>query len=172
MSGSNVVIAAAMRAVSDPRSFWYTSPSGPTYATKLVSTPGHQDGLYWPVAAGETESPLGPLVDAAQEAGYPGELVGANQIPYEGYHFQILTAQGPNGDGGAKSYIQSGRMTGGFALVAWPARFATSGIMTFIVGPDGEVYQKDLGSDTARIAAAMTTFDPDVTWAHITLTNE
>ena len=132
----------------------------------MVSTPGHQ------VAAGETESPLGPLVDTAQEAGYPGELVGGNQIPYEGYHFQILTEQGPNGDGGAKSYIQSGRMTGGFALVAWPARFATSGIMTFIVGPDGEVYQKDLGSDTARIAAAMTTFDPDVTWAHITLTNE
>jgi hypothetical protein len=142
------------------------------YATKLVSTPGHQDGLYWPVAAGETESPLGPLVDTAQEAGYPGELVGADQIPYEGYHFQILTAQGPNGDGGAKSYIQSGRMTGGFALVAWPARFATSGIMTFIVGPDGEVYQKDLGPDTARIAEAMTTFDPDITWAHITLTNE
>jgi hypothetical protein len=142
------------------------------YATKLVSTPGHQDGLYWSVAAGETESPLGPLVDAAQEAGYPGELVGANQIPYEGYYFQVLTAQGPNGDGGAKNYIRSGRMTGGFALVAWPARFATSGIMTFIVGPDGEVYQKDLGSDTARIAAAMTTFDPDVTWAHITLTNE
>ena len=142
------------------------------YATKLVSTPGHQDGLYWSVAAGETESPLGPLVDAAQEAGYPGELVGGNQIPYEGYHFQILTAQGPNGDGGAKSYIQSGRMTGGFALVAWPVRFATSGIMTFIVGPDGDVYQKDLGPDTARIAAAMTTFDPDITWAHITLTNE
>ena len=115
------------------------------YATHLFSTPGHQDGLYWPVAAGETESPLAPLVDAAQEAGYPGELVGGNLVPYEGYYFRILTAQGPSGDGGAKSYIQSGRMTGGFALVAWPARFEASGIMTFIIGPDGDVYQKDLG---------------------------
>jgi len=142
------------------------------YATKLLSTPGHRDGLYWPVAEGETESPLGPLVEAAQEAGYPGELVGGDQIPYEGYYFRILMAQGANSDGGAKNYIQSGRMTGGFALVAWPARFASSGIMTFIVGPDGEVYQKDLGPDTARIAAAMTMFDPDLTWAHIALTNE
>ena len=113
-----------------------------------------------------------PAGVGAQEAGYPGELVGGNPVPYEGYHFQILTAQGANGDGGAKSYIQSGRMTGGFALVAWPARFEASGIMTFIVGPDGEVYQKDLGPDTARIAARMTTFDPDLTWARITLTNE
>jgi hypothetical protein len=142
------------------------------YATKLLSTPGHQDGLYWPVAEGETESPLGPLVDAAQEAGYPGESVGGNQIPYEGYYFRILTTQGPNSDGGAKNYIQSGQMTGGFALVAWPARFESSGIMTFVVGPDGEIFQKDLGPDTARIAAEMTTFDPDLTWAHIALTDD
>jgi hypothetical protein len=142
------------------------------YATKLLSTPGHQDGLYWPVAAGAPESPLGALIDAVQEAGYPGEAVGSNQIPYEGYYFRILTAQGPNSDGGAKNYIRSGRMTGGFALVAWPARFGSSGIMTFVVGPDGNVYQKALGADTARIAAAMTAFDPDLTWAHISLTNE
>jgi Protein of unknown function (DUF2950) len=142
------------------------------YSAKLLSTPGHQDGLYWPVAEGETESPLGPLVDAAQDAGYPGELVGGNQIPYEGYYFRILTAQGPNGDGGAKNYIQSGRMTGGFAIVAWPARVGSSGIMTFIVGPDGDVYQKDLGPDTAGSATVMTTFDPDLTWAHVSLTNE
>ena len=142
------------------------------YATQVLSTPGHQDGLYWPVAEGGIESPLGPLIDAAQEAGYPGELVGGNQIPYEGDYFRILTAQGANGDGGAKNYSQSGQMTGGFALVAWPARFESSGIMTFIVGPDGEVYQKDLGPDTALIATAMTTFDPDLTWAHITLTND
>jgi hypothetical protein len=142
------------------------------YATKLLSTPGHRDGLYWPVAEGEMESPLGPLVDAAQEAGYPGELVGGDQIPYEGYYFRILMAQGPNSDGGAKNFIQSGRMSGGFALVAWPARFRSSGIMTFIVGPDGDVYQKDLGPDTTRIAAGMPTFDPDLIWARITLTNE
>ena len=94
------------------------------------------------MAEGETESPLGPLVDAAQDAGYPGDLVGGKPIPYEGYYFRILKAQGPNGDGGAKCYVQAGRMTGGFALIAWPAVFGSSGIMTFIVGPDGDVYQK------------------------------
>jgi Protein of unknown function (DUF2950) len=142
------------------------------YAMRLVSTPGHHDGLYWPVAAGESESPLGPLIEAAQEAGYPGELVGGKPNPYEGYYFRILKAQGPNGDGGAKSYIQSGRMTGGFALIAWPAVFASSGIMTFIVGPDGDVYQKNLGPETARIVAAMTTFDPDLTWSRVDVTND
>jgi hypothetical protein len=142
------------------------------YATRFLSTPGHQDGLYWPVAEGETESPLGPLIDAAQDAGYPGELVGGKPIPYEGYYFRILKAQGPNADGGAKSFVQSGRMTGGFAMVAWPAVHESSGIMTFIVGPDGDVYQKDLGPETARTAAAMTTFDPDLSWARIDMTND
>ncbi len=142
------------------------------FAARLVSTPGRHDGLYWPAAEGEAESPLGPLIDAAQDAGYPGELVGGKPIPYEGYYFRILKAQGPNGDGGAKSYVQSGRLTGGFALIAWPAVFGSSGIMTFIVGPDGDVYQKDLGSDTARIATAMTTFDPDLTWSRVAMTND
>ncbi|MDR3534270.1 MAG: DUF2950 domain-containing protein [Rhodopila sp.] len=142
------------------------------YATRLVSTPGRHDGLYWPVAVGEAESPLAPLIDAALDAGYPGELVGGKPIPYEGYYFRILKAQGPDGDGGAKSYIQSGRMAGGFALIAWPAVFESSGIMTFIVGPDGDVYQKDLGPQTARIAAETTTFDPDLTWSRVVETNE
>ena len=142
------------------------------YATRLLSMPGHKDGLYWPVAEGETESPLGPLVDAAQDAGYPGDLAGGKQIPYEGYYFRILKAQGANGDGGAKSYIHAGRMTGGFALVAWPAVFASSGIMTFIVGPDGDVYQKDLGPETGRTAAEMTTFDPDLGWSRVDMTND
>ena len=112
------------------------------YAARLVSTPGRRDGLYWPAAEGEADSPLEPLIDAAQDAGYPGELAGGKPIPYEGYYFRVLKAQGPNGDGGAKSYVQSGRMTRGFALIAWPAVFESSGIMTFIVGPDGDVYQK------------------------------
>ena len=93
------------------------------YATRLVSTQGRHDGLYWPVGEGESESPLGPLIDAARDAGYPGELVGGKPIPYEGYYFRILKGQGPNGDGGAKSYLHSGRMTRGFALIAWPAVF-------------------------------------------------
>jgi hypothetical protein len=99
-------------------------------------------------------------------------LVGGKPIPYEGYYFRILTAQGPNGDDGAKSYIQSGRIAGGFALVAWPARYESTGVMTFIVGPDGEVYQKDLGPQTAHVAGAITTFDPDLTWAGVTPTND
>jgi len=142
------------------------------YATRFLSTPGHRDGLYWPVAEGETESPLGPLIDVAREAGYPGELVGGKPIPYEGYYFHILKAQGPNGDGGAKSFIRSGRMTGGFAMIAWPAVFESSGIMTFMVGPDGDVYQKDLGPNTAHAAAAITTFDPDLSWSRVALTND
>jgi len=142
------------------------------YATRFISLPGQHDGLYWPVAEGEAKSPLGPLIDAAQEAGYPGELAEGKPIPYEGYNFRILKAQGPNGDGGAKSYIQSGHMSGGFAMVAWPAVFGSSGIMTFIVGPDGDIYQQDLGSRTARIAASMTTFDPDLSWSRVTETND
>jgi hypothetical protein len=142
------------------------------YAARLVSTQGHQDGLYWPVGEGESESPLGPLIDAAVDAGYPGELVGGKPIPYEGYYFRMLSKQGPNGVGGARSYLHSGRMTGGFALVAWPAVFGSTGIMTFIVGPDGDVYQNDLGSETDRIARAMTTFDPDLSWSRVDVTNE
>jgi Protein of unknown function (DUF2950) len=142
------------------------------YATRLVSTEGHHDGLYWPVGEGESESPLGPLIDAARDAGYPGELVGGKPIPYEGYYFRVLSKQGPNGDGGAKSYIRSGRMTGGFALIAWPAVFESTGIMTFIVGPDGDVYQNDLGPETARIARQMTTFDPDLSWSRVDVTND
>ena len=142
------------------------------YTTRFISTPDHHDGLYWPVAAGEPESPLGPLIEAAQEAGYPGELIGEKPIPYEGYNLRILTAQGPNGDGGARSYMQSGHLTGGFALVAWPAVYESSGIMTFIAGPDGDVYQKDLGPETASIAATMSAFDPDLTWSRVAWTNE
>jgi hypothetical protein len=143
-----------------------------TYALRILSTPGHHDGLYWPVAGGEPESPLGPLIDAAQEAGYPGDVAGGKPIPYEGYYFRILKAQGPTGDGGAKSYIQSGRMTGGFALIAWPAVYRSSGIVTFIVGPDGDVYQKDLGPQTPHTASAMTMFDPDPTWSRVAMTND
>jgi hypothetical protein len=142
------------------------------YATRFISTPEHHDGLYWQEAAGEPESPLGPLIDAAQDAGYPGELTGGKPIPYEGYDFRVLTSQGPNGDGGRKPYILSGRMTGGFAFVAWPAVYNSNGIMTFIAGPDGDVYQKDLGPETANIAARLSSFDPDLTWSRVALTNE
>jgi hypothetical protein len=142
------------------------------FATRLVSTPGQRDGLYWPAGEGESESPLAPLIDAAQDAGYPGELVSGKPIPYEGYYFRILSRQGPNADGGTKSFVHSGRMTGGFAFIAWPAVFESTGIMTFIAGPDGDVYQKDLGPETARIAPETTTFDPDLSWSRVDVTTE
>jgi hypothetical protein len=142
------------------------------YAQRLISTPDGHDGLYWPAAAGEPESPLGPLVAQAVEEGYPGDLVSGRQIPYQGYYFRVLKEQGENAPGGAKSYMAGDRMTEGFALVAWPASFGVSGIMTFVVDQDGVVFQKDLGKGTAAAAAAMTRFDPDLTWARVDVTGD
>jgi hypothetical protein len=141
------------------------------YAQRLISTTGQHDGLYWPAAADEPASPFGPLVAQAVEEGYPGDIVAGRQIPYQGYNFRVLKAQGENAPGGAKSYVTNGRMTGGFALVAWPAIFGSSGIMTFVVDQDGVVFQKDLGKGTTGAAAAMTSFDPDLTWARVDVTN-
>jgi Protein of unknown function (DUF2950) len=137
------------------------------YAARLVSTPGKRDGLYWPAASGADESPLGPLVATAEAEGYPGELVSGKQAPYQGYYFRILKAQGNDAPGGAKDYVKDGRLTGGFALIAWPASYSASGIMTFIVDQDGIVFQKDLGPDTATAAAAIIRFDPDLTWSRV-----
>jgi hypothetical protein len=128
--------------------------------------------LYWPVTTDEPESPFGPLIAQAVEEGYPGDIAAGRQIPYQGYYFRILFGQGENGPGGAKNYIENRRMTEGFALVAWPAEYASSGIMTFVVNQDGTVFQKNLGNGTAAIAAAMTRSDADVSWARVDLTNE
>ncbi len=117
------------------------------YAQRLISTPNKHDGLFWPVAAGEAESPLAPLIDQAIDEGYPGEIVSG--IPYQGYYFRILKGQGDKASGGSKDYVAGGKMTGGFALVAWPASYGVSGIMTFLVDQDGVVFQKDLGERTA-----------------------
>jgi hypothetical protein len=141
------------------------------YAQRLISTTNQRDGLYWPAAADEPASPFGPLVAQAVEEGYPGDVAAGRQIPYQGYNFRVLKAQGENAPGGAKTYITNGRMTGGFALVAWPAIFGSSGIMTFVVDQDGVVFQKDLGKGTAGAAAAMTRFNPDLTWARVDVTN-
>lgn len=135
------------------------------YAQHLYSTPGTHDGLYWNVAAGAPESPLGPLIAQAQDEGYPGvpQKNGA-QVPYHGYDFRLLKAQGPDAPEGAENYVKDGKMTGGFAYVAWPSYYGRSGIMTFIVSQDGDVFQKDLGPDTAKEAAHMTSFNPDLSW--------
>jgi hypothetical protein len=138
------------------------------FAQRILSTPGMTDGLYWDVDQGEAASPLGPLVDQAMDEGYPGAVLpGGKPVPYHGYMFRVLKAQGPSGPGGAKSYVRNGEMSGGFAFLAWPASYDNSGVMTFIVGPDGVVYQKDLGTGTARAAAAINAFDPDLTWTRI-----
>jgi hypothetical protein len=131
-----------------------------TYAAKLMSDPGRRNGLYWEAQSGEPSSPAGPFLAQAAEEGHP---VGTGS-PYHGYHYHLLTAQGPGAPGGAKSYLVDGALTGGFAAVAWPAQYRASGVMTFIVGQDGVVYQKDLGDDTQRLAQSLAAYDPDSSW--------
>ena len=130
------------------------------YAKKLISTPGQKDGLYWDTADGEPVSPLGPLSTQAKQEGYQD----LSAAPYHGYYYRILTAQGEHAEGGAYDYIVDGKMIGGFALVAYPARWGASGVMTFVCSHSGVVYQKNLGKDSASIAESMTLYDPDPTW--------
>jgi len=133
------------------------------YAQKIFSDDGQHNGLYWKAAAGEPQSPIGPLVASAVAEGYVKDQNGA-PTPYRGYYYHILMRQGQNGPGGAKSYVVNSQMTGGFAFVAYPAEYRSSGVMTFIVGEDGVVYQKDLGKMTGVIAKAMQEYNPTSTW--------
>jgi Protein of unknown function (DUF2950) len=138
------------------------NPSG-IYAQRFHSSPGKQDGLYWPVVKGEPESPMGPLVasaSAAEHARQPTET----PVPYYGYLYRILTEQGADAPGGAKSYMVDGKLTGGFALIAYPAEYRSSGVMTFIVNQDGVIYQQDLGDQTDELASKMTAYNPDGSW--------
>lgn len=136
------------------------------YAQRLASTPGTKDGLYWPPDLDGEISPLGPLVADAQSAGYFGETPTDKHSPepFCGYFFKIMTRQGKHAPGGKYDYIINGNMIGGFALVAWPAEYGESGIMTFIVNQQGRVYQKDMGQKTAKEADKMDTYDPDASW--------
>jgi hypothetical protein len=134
------------------------------YAQHFMSTAGQRDGLYWPVKPGEEESPLGPLIASARAAGYSPGTSHVKPRPYYGYYFRILTQQGQNAPGGARNYVVNGHMTGGFALIAYPATYGDSGIMTFTVNQDGIVYQKNLASATTRIAPEITQYDPDGSW--------
>jgi hypothetical protein len=137
------------------------------YAQRLLSRPGKQDGLYWPATAGEPESPMGPLVAEAQKEGYRRAAAARGRIAYHGYYFKVLTGHGENAPDGAADYIVRGKMIGGFGLVAWPAQYGDSGVMTFIVNHDGTVYQKNLGPETAALAEAMTRYDPDPSWQKV-----
>jgi Protein of unknown function (DUF2950) len=136
-------------------------PAG-IYALKLVSDEGLHNGLYWPVEEGEPPSPAGPFVASAAAEGY--RRAEGERRPYHGYYYRMLYAQGPNANGGARDYFRNGVLTEGFALVAWPADYGSSGVMTFIVNQDGVVFQKDLGEDTSTAVEAITTFDPDASW--------
>jgi len=136
----------------------------PDYAARFVSSAGKKDGLYWPTPAGATPSPLGPLVGAAAREGYRLKTGQSQPAPYHGYHYRMLTAQGKAANGGAYDYLVNGRLIGGFAVVAYPAKYGVSGVMTFIVNHDGAVYEKDLGKATPTEAAKITRFNPDKTW--------
>jgi hypothetical protein len=146
----------------------------PEYAQRLVSTPGNQDGLYWEAGAGEEPSPMGPLFAAAREEGYGGTRLvnhpgpgGGQPIPYHGYFYRILKAQGEHAPGGARDYVAGGKMTGGFALVAYPARYCSSGVKSFTINQDGLVYQKNLGKNSREAAHALKAFDPDPSWTRV-----
>lgn len=138
-------------------------PAG-IYAQRIRSQPGRQDGLYWPVdSPSSPKSPLGEFASAAFAQGYglsPREL----QSPYQGYFFRFLFAQGANAPGGAKSYLVNGELTGGFAMIAYPAEYGRSGIVSFLVGPDGVVLEQDFGPDTLNSVNAITEFDPKQSW--------
>jgi hypothetical protein len=134
------------------------------FAQRLISTEGKRDGLYWEAKDGEEESPLGPLVAQAAKEGYSKER---NLSPFHGYYFRILKGQGKHAEGGAYNYVVKGKMILGFALVAYPAEYGNSGIMTFIVNQDGTIYEKDFGKNTTTKAAAMTKYDPDKTWKKV-----
>jgi len=137
------------------------------YAQRIASTPGTKDGLYWPPDLDGEISPLGPMVAEAQSEGYSMKARGqeGTRAPFHGYFFKILTQQGKHAPGGKYSYIINGHMIGGFALVAWPAEYGESGIMTFIVNQQGRVYQRDLGPKTEKLAAAMKVYDPEPGWS-------
>lgn len=132
------------------------------YAQRVLSSEGLKDGLFWPVSEGQHPSPLGPMVADAAAEGY--KRPGAAPAPYHGYFYKVLKAQGPDAPGGAFSYVVNDNMVAGYALLAWPAEYGNSGIMTFTVNSNGTIYEKDLGEKTAEVAAAMNAYNPDATW--------
>lgn len=137
------------------------------YAMKFRSDKGKKNGLYWRTQEGDVPSPLGPLVANARAEGYSRKRSGGKPTPYHGYLYRILTSQGPEAPDGAFDYVVDGKMIGGFALVAFPAQYGVSGVMTFTVNHQGVVYEKDLGPDTGNIARAMQTYNPDEIWKKV-----
>jgi hypothetical protein len=134
------------------------------FAQKFMSSKGKHDGLYWEAKEGKEDSPLGPFVARASAMGYGAKERSEKPMPFHGYYFKILKSQGKNATGGTYDYVVKGNMILGFAFLAYPAKYGSSGIMTFIVNQEGVIYQKDLGKNTAKVAKAMKRYDPDKTW--------
>lgn len=160
------VIQTLLAIVDAERDYAATDPTKTgvgTYARRLLSSPGKKDGLYWESEPGEPESPLGPLVARAQQGAKEGD-------GYYGYYYRLLYSQGPDAPGGAYSYLANGRMIGGFAVVAWPVTYRETGVMTFMVSHNSDVYEQDLGADTAQKAGNISVFNPDKDWEKADMT--
>jgi hypothetical protein len=157
-------VLAYVDAQNDYAQITRASTGTAAYAQHIISEPGKKDGLYWPTQPGEEPSPLGDLIAGATSQGYK---VGGGRTPYHGYYYKILSRQGPAAHGGPYDYVVRGNMIGGFALVAYPAAYRNSGVMTFLVNHDGTVFEKDLGQHTNKLAEEMTSFNPDNTWKKV-----
>lgn len=155
--------------VAAQKEYYSKTPDGSVkqYAQKLVSDQGKHNGLYWNASNRESESPIGPLVAYASSSEGYAKNASSFPSPFHGYYFRVLTGQGKHASGGAKNYIVNDKMTRGFAFLAYPAEYANSGMMSFIVGQDGILYQKDLGPKTTELANALSEYDPDKTWARV-----
>jgi hypothetical protein len=157
----------ACRRLVEAQKQYFARPSGNLsgqFAQKLVSDEGRHNGLYWHGAYNEFDSPIDPLIAYADEEDAKGQA--GDPVPFNGYFFRILTSQGPHALGGAKNYIVDGKMTAGFAFVAYPAEYRSSGVMTFIVDASGTIYEKDMGPNTVKMTEAMNAYDPDPSWHH------
>jgi hypothetical protein len=164
-------IAVARAFVEAEYEYYDQDPDGDgakEFAQKLLSSEGARDGLYWPTSDNEPESPMGALVAEARAEGYGENPEDVGPRPYHGYLYDILTSQGEHAPGGARDYVKDGRMTAGFGLIAYPATYGNSGIMTFIVNQSGILFQKDLGDETEGLASVITSFDPDRSWEPVT----
>jgi hypothetical protein len=161
---NELAVIDVCRAVAGAQAQYFAQKHGGVkqYAQKFLSDTGEQNGLYWPDTPGQPKSPVGPLAAQAAADGYKADPT--HRQPFHGYYFALLSKQGPDAPGGAKDYIVDGKMTGGFAVVAYPAKYGDSGVMTFIVNNDGVVLEKDLGKTTDQVASAITSFNPDKSW--------
>ena len=159
------VCAALIDAQNEYYSERHDGVSKSQYAVKFISDQGKENGLYWETAEGQTKSPLGPLVAFATGEGY--DVRQNSHEPFHGYYYRILSKQGSHAQGGAKDYLVDGRMVNGFAFIAYPAAYGNSGIMSFIINQNGVIFQKNLGTDTTKVATAMSEFDPDESWSRV-----